>query len=87
LKDFLTPTDAARLAHVSSQTIRRWCEQGLFFRAARVGGRWRINRESFNAYLKSCQVMAGASLEDFERKHQQAVSEPKQVKNWNLLDQ
>lgn len=46
----LKPTEAARLAHVSTRTITRMCEAGQL-RAVKMRGAWRINRAAFMATL------------------------------------
>jgi excisionase family DNA binding protein len=46
----LKPTEAARIAGVSTRTITRMCEQGQL-QAVRLRGAWRINRTAFIAQL------------------------------------
>ena len=43
--------EAALLAGVHHETIRRWCETG-FIPAYKLIGRWRIDRHKFEAWLK-----------------------------------
>lgn len=44
---------AARLAEVSQESIRRWCDEGRIT-AYKLVGRWRIDREAFYAFLYRC---------------------------------
>lgn len=46
---------AARMAKVSTETIRRWCEQRIF-PAWKMVGRWRIERSGFESWLKRIQA-------------------------------
>lgn len=41
---------AARIAQVSEETIRRWCDMGQI-PAYKLVGRWRINRARFMEWL------------------------------------
>ena len=46
----LKPTEAARLAGVSTRTITRMCEDGQLA-ACKLRGAWRVNRSAFMAKL------------------------------------
>lgn len=44
--------EAASMAGVHAETIRRWCETG-YIPAYKLIGRWRIDRQKFEAWLRS----------------------------------
>jgi excisionase family DNA binding protein len=48
----IDPKQAALIAGVHHETIRRWCETG-FIPAYKLIGRWRIDREKFEAWIRS----------------------------------
>lgn len=50
VEETVGPRTAARIAKVSEQTIRRWCEMGQI-PAYKLVGRWRINRAGFTEWL------------------------------------
>ena len=54
----ITPQEAAQLVGVCERTIRRACERGEL-PAARIGRRWRINREKFIRRFDGSAAIAG----------------------------
>jgi excisionase family DNA binding protein len=56
LEETLDVWTAARIARVSPETIRRWCDEGRIT-AYKLVGRWRIDREAFYAFLASCKAV------------------------------
>lgn len=46
----LKPTEAARIAGVSTRTITRMCEAGQL-KAVKLRGAWRLNRAAFMSML------------------------------------
>ena len=70
--DTYTSQEAAQILGVSSQTIRRWCEQGLFKDAYRThGGHWRIPMENFKMTIKQA-YRAEKAMEEVDRKSYEA---------------
>ncbi|MGE5487556.1 MAG: helix-turn-helix domain-containing protein [bacterium] len=55
LEDTLDVFTAARIARVSTWTIRRWCEQGLF-PCYKLVGQWRVERAPFYAWIHSRRI-------------------------------
>ena len=51
----LDVTTAARLARVSPETMRRWCECRIV-PAFKLVGRWRLLRREFHAWLEQHSV-------------------------------
>lgn len=54
IEDTVDCATAARIAQVSSETVRRWCDLGLI-PAYKLVGRWRINRAQFIEWLEELQ--------------------------------
>jgi hypothetical protein len=46
---------AARMARVSPESMRRWCDQGIVV-AYKLVGRWRIDREAFYTWLQAHRI-------------------------------
>lgn len=44
MKDYLTPSQLAKILDVSAATVRNWIASGKL-KAYRVGERWRVRRE------------------------------------------
>jgi hypothetical protein len=55
LEDTLDVFTAARIALVSANTIRRWCDQGRF-PCYKLVGQWRIERYPFYAWIESKRI-------------------------------
>ena len=56
LEETLDVWTAARIAKVSPESIRRWCDEGRIT-AYKLVGRWRIEREAFYSFLASCKAV------------------------------
>jgi len=52
LEDTLDVFTAARMARVSPESMRRWCDEGRIH-AYKLVGRWRIYREPFETWLSA----------------------------------
>lgn len=55
LEETIDVWTAARVARVSPETIRRWCDEGRLA-AYKLVGRWRIERAEFYNFLSSCHA-------------------------------
>lgn len=53
----MKPTEAARLADVSTRTITRMCDAGQL-PAVKLRGAWRINRDEFMRAIGCAQAQA-----------------------------
>ncbi len=65
----LTPTEAARLLGASSDSVRRWCEQGLIPGYRTPGGHWRIARKDLDqvdAFRRALDAVSKVWAEDPE---------------------
>lgn len=60
LEDTVDVHTAARIAQVSSSTVRRWCDEGRVA-ACKPVGRWRIYRTEFLTWIKSTNQLPGAA--------------------------
>lgn len=56
LEETLDVWTAARIAKVSPESIRRWCDEGRIT-AYKLVGRWRIERSAFYSFLESCRAV------------------------------
>ncbi|GMU21166.1 MAG: helix-turn-helix domain-containing protein [Bryobacteraceae bacterium] len=54
LRETVDTSTAARIAKVSEETIRRWCDTGKL-PAYKLVGRWRIHRVQFIRWLDALQ--------------------------------
>jgi hypothetical protein len=54
LEETIDVWTAARIARVSPETIRRWCDAGLF-PSWKLVGRWKVERAGFYNFLTTCQ--------------------------------
>jgi len=52
VEETISTYTAARIAQVSEETVRRWCDQGTL-PAYKFVGRWRIERALFQEWLAS----------------------------------
>ena len=52
LEDTIDVHTAARMAAVSDNTVRRWCDEGRIA-CCKPAGRWRIFRSQFLAWIQS----------------------------------
>lgn len=59
LEDTIDVFTAARLARVSPESMRRWCDEGRL-PAYKLVGRWRIKREPFMTWLRAYQGNASS---------------------------
>lgn len=50
-KKTFTPEEVAKLFHVHSNSVRRWCSEGLLSYSLTIGGHRRIPREAIMARL------------------------------------
>lgn len=57
----LIPVEAADRMHLNVQTVMKWCREGRL-KAAKVGRRWLIPRESVDAYIHKYQVINGRNV-------------------------
>lgn len=55
LEDTLDVFTAARVALVSPNTLRRWCDEGRF-PCWKLVGQWRVEREPFYEWLRSKRI-------------------------------
>lgn len=55
LEETIDVWTAARIARVSPESIRRWCDEGRI-PAYKLVGRWRIERAEFYAFLSACHA-------------------------------
>ena len=60
LKDTIDVFTAARMAAVSAETIRRWCDEGRV-PCVKLVGRWRIFRSEFLAWIEESAVIPAVS--------------------------
>lgn len=51
VEETIDSSTAARIAKVSEETIRRWCDHGEI-PSYKLVGRWRIDRAAFIAWLE-----------------------------------
>lgn len=67
-----TTEQAAKIMGVSSQTIRRWCDQGYFPGAFQTnGGHWRIPRSHFKVTFEKA-IEADEAMKEIDRKSHEA---------------
>jgi len=50
IKNFISTTEAMKIASTSRPCIIKWCRD--FDVGAKVGGRWRVNKEKLFKFLK-----------------------------------
>lgn len=55
LEDTLDVYEAAAVARVSLNTMRRWCDEGRFA-CWKLVGQWRIEREAFYYWMRSRRI-------------------------------
>lgn len=55
LEDTIDVFTAARMARVSPESMRRWCDEGRVS-AYKLVGRWRIDREAFYSWLQAHRI-------------------------------
>ncbi|MGF7186634.1 excisionase family DNA binding protein [Desulfitispora alkaliphila] len=64
-----TTSEAAEILGVSTQTMRRWLEQGKFLEAFQTeGGHWRIPKKYFKTSLEQTRK-AEQLMKDIDKKH------------------
>lgn len=61
IEETIDPHTAARMADVSEETVRRWCDAGQV-PAYKLVGRWRINRALFVEWLDTLKQRSSANL-------------------------
>jgi excisionase family DNA binding protein len=55
MKQYLTPSQIAKLEHVTPTTVQRWVRQGVFPRVRKVGRGYRVPLESYHAWREQTQ--------------------------------
>ena len=61
---YLTPSQAARILHVSPKTVDRWADQGRIPCVVTLGGHRRFSREAILAVAEQMEAKGAQSSHD-----------------------